>query len=226
MDYSPALPDYLRRLAMALSVFLVATAATANPARNFERSWEMCRRHTAAQERADAIPTDLLTAISLAESGRWDDMNRETIAWPWTITARGEGRFLDSKAAAVAAVRRLRRDGFTNIDVGCMQVNLHYHGDAFAGLEEALDPAANIAYAAEFLTNLHGETGSWRRAAAHYHSRTPERGQAYEAKVVRLWKATRDRAEDAADDVTPASRDAALPIRAANETKGLSLCIR
>ena len=37
-------------------------------------------------------------------------------------------------AAAIAAVTRLRARGIRNIDVGCMQVNLHYHGQHFETL--------------------------------------------------------------------------------------------
>src|SRR3546814_15246449 len=68
--------------------------------------------------------------------------------------AEGRGRFLPSKAAAIEEVRRLQARGIRNIDVGCLQVNLHYHPDAFASLETAFDPEANAAYAADFLVRL------------------------------------------------------------------------
>ncbi|MEY8882549.1 hypothetical protein [Donghicola sp. XS_ASV15] len=44
--------------------------------------------------------------------------------------------------------------GTTSIDVGCMQVNYRWHGEGFSSLEDMFDPAANTAYAAEFLTRL------------------------------------------------------------------------
>ena len=68
-----------------------------------------------------------------------------------------------------------------------MQVNLGYHGHEFASLEDALEPASNVAYAARFLKRLRDETRSWARATARYHSRDPDRGQAYRDKVFRLW---------------------------------------
>jgi hypothetical protein len=101
--------------------------------------------------------------------------------------AEGDGRFLASKAEAIAVVRALQARGVTNIDVGCMQINLQHHPDAFASLEEAFDPAANTAYAARFLKSLWEAAGSWPLAAAHYHSRTPERANAYSEKIRRLW---------------------------------------
>ncbi|MDZ7712446.1 MAG: hypothetical protein U5L06_04740 [Rhodovibrio sp.] len=71
--------------------------------------------------------------------------------------AEGRGRYLPSKAAAIAEVRDLQARGVSNIDVGCMQVNLHWHGDAFESLEQAFDPAYNVAYAAAFLLDLAGQ---------------------------------------------------------------------
>ena len=52
---------------------------------------------------------------------------------------------------------------------------------------------SNVAYAARFLKRLHEETSSWARATAHYHSRDPDRGQAYRDKVFRLWDGLLDR---------------------------------
>ena len=46
---------------------------------------------------------------------------------------------------------------------------------------------SNVAYAARFLKRLRDETESWSRATAHYHSRDPDRGEAYRDKVFRLW---------------------------------------
>ena len=42
-----------------------------------------------------------------------------------------------------------RAQGARSIDVGCMQVNLLHHADAFASLEQAFDPVANARYAAD-----------------------------------------------------------------------------
>ena len=54
--------------------------------------------------------------------------------------AEGRGRYLPSKEAAIAEVQALKAKGITNIDVGCMQVNLYYHGSNFDDLNEAFDP--------------------------------------------------------------------------------------
>jgi hypothetical protein len=64
-----------------------------------------------------------------------------------------------------------------------MQVNLMYHPEAFASLEQAFDPVANATYAAGFLQRLFAQTGSWPAATAAYHSAVPELGQPYQRKV-------------------------------------------
>jgi len=90
----------------------------------------------------------------------------------------------ESLAEAEAATRVLQGRGVTSIDVGCFQINLHYHPAAFTGLDEAFDPQANAAYAARFLSELRTRTGSWEGAVAAYHSTTPERGGPYRDRVL------------------------------------------
>ncbi len=136
---------------------------------------------------ADGLPAGLLQAISVAESGRWDPSLGASFAWPWTVTSGGKGKFFPTKSAAIAHVRQLKRDGVRNIDVGCMQINLMYHPDAFADLEVALDPAANARYAARLMVTLKQKTQSWQGAIGRYHSATPARAGPYLSKVTRLW---------------------------------------
>ncbi len=66
---------------------------------------------------------------------------------------------------AVAAVRAMQARGIQSIDVGCGQINLMHHPDAFASLEQAFDPQANAVYAARFLKELFAQTGDWNKAA-------------------------------------------------------------
>jgi hypothetical protein len=210
--------------ASLLAVALIAAnpaPAGATQAPETGRFRHVCATAVAAAERRHAIPAKLLAAISHAESGRWDEEGQATIAWPWTVTAEGTGHFLPSRAAAIAKVKTLRARGISNIDVGCMQVNLHYHPDAFDDLEAAFDPAVNAAYAGRFLAGLKRETGSWNAAAARYHSATKKYARPYLAKVMRLWQAARsDRTTttDAADHAAEA--DATATARAAENDVG------
>lgn len=156
--------------------------------------WQICAFFTAQVEAGEGLPQHLLAAISKVESGRWNPSQEAVSAWPWTVTAGGEGRFFPTKAAAIAEVRALRAEGRRNIDVGCMQVNLLHHPEAFADLEEAFDPAQNIDYAARLLLRLRQEARSWTKAIAFYHSRTPKFNGPYRLKVFRAWREERHRA--------------------------------
>ena len=151
-------------------------------------------------ERALRLPPRLLDAISLVETGRWDAERRASFAWPWTVYAEGKGRYRPTqaaaKAAAIAAVRRLQARGVRNIDVGCMQINLHYHGDASANLEQMFDPGRSVVYAARMLKQLRRVKRSWSRAVAIYHSSTRALGRPYWKKVYAMWHRERRRAWD------------------------------
>ncbi|MDP4796454.1 MAG: hypothetical protein NWR87_06035 [Rhodospirillales bacterium] len=169
----------------ALSANLISDADEA-------RSFAICERATARWERISDVPPKLLHAISLAESGRWSKQQRELRAWPWTVTSGGPGTYFATKAEALAEVQRLQDKGVQNIDVGCMQVNLHYHGENFNSAAEAMDPDINVAYAAKFLTRLRQDAESWGEAAGYYHSMTPERTAYYRGKVEKFWSELTD----------------------------------
>jgi len=150
-------------------------------------SKDLCAEIIARAEHRHGIPARLLRAISLAETGRLNPRTKAMIAWPWAVNAGGKGYFFQTKAKAIAAVRRLRAKGARNIDVGCMQVNLMHHPKAFGTLKAAFDPARNVAYAAKFLKDLHARTGSWIDAVAAYHSRLAHQGNPYMLRVLRIW---------------------------------------
>ena len=146
----------------------------------------LCRAAILAAERASGVPDRLMQAVGIIESGRRDAQG-QVAPWPWTINVEGQGFTFESKAEAIAAVNAHRARGARSIDVGCMQVNLLHHGQAFASLDEAFDPAANARYAARFLLQLLAQTGSWPRAVAGYHSLTPDLGEPYARKVLAQW---------------------------------------
>jgi hypothetical protein len=161
---------------------------------------QTCVKAARAAEREHGIAPHLLSAISLVETGRWSRGLKASLAWPWTVMAEGKGRYLPTKAAAIAEVRKLKARGITNIDVGCFQVNLHYHGDAFDGLEQAFDPDENAAYAATFLADLKRRSGTWKLAVGRYHSWDDVRGPAYREKVYGLWYSQREHLAASASD--------------------------
>ena len=143
-----------------------------------------CDQAIAAATLRHHLPQGVLRAIAETESGRYDPRTGTRGPWPWTVTAQGTGRFFATRDDAVAYVRDLWLGGVTSIDVGCLQVNLHYHPTAFATLEQAFDPATNADYAAAFLVTLHGSGPDWSGAIAEYHSSDPVEGGGYLQRVM------------------------------------------
>ena len=163
---------------------------------------KLCTRHLPHYEREYAIPTHLLSAIATTESGRYHEGLKMKLPWPWAINAGGKGYFFDTKEDAMAAVRKLHKHGVQSIDVGCMQVNIYQHPEAFSSLSEAFEPKTNIAYAAGFLRDLHAESGTWKKAAADYHSRTPSLGREYVSQVYESWYTIIDRLRAARSELS------------------------
>ncbi len=178
------------RLITFAGLALLATAVCAAPVRaqDPEVSVEMqCLRYLQSYERGYNIPTGLLTAISLAEAGRRLGEGQPLVAWPWTINVAGQGRFFETKEQAVTETRKLLDAGQKSIDIGCMQINLRYHPNAFRNMDDAFDPALNVAYGAQFLNSLHQVQGSWSKAVERYHSSEDGRRDEYRDRVLALW---------------------------------------
>ena len=132
------------------------------------------------------IPRDTLYSISLQETGKIHSDKKVKIAWPWTVNVEGKGYYFDTKKEAMLFVRDEMRSGKESIDVGCMQVNLKHHPEAFHSLDQAFDPRSNIASGAKFLLSKYEQLGSWNKAIAHYHSATPHLGEKYKDSVVKI----------------------------------------
>lgn len=189
----------MSRCLAALLLLCLSWVLPAAPGRAQSQAGMLCQAAIAAAERGSGVPDQLLDAISRVESGRYDAAAGTVRGWPWTINAEGRGHFYASKDEAVAAARAFQAAGIRSIDVGCLQINLMFHPDGFASLEEAFDPSSNARYAARFLTDLFHQTGSWPHAAAAYHSQTPDLGSDYQRKVLEAWADPIDRPSDAAN---------------------------
>ena len=171
-----------------LFVFLVLTSFNSTAETINREAANLCASAIYPVETQLGLPKNVLKAISLKETGRWDNQNKQSLSWPWTVTSRGKGVYHKTKREAIRAVRELQQQGIKNIDVGCMQINLFYHPHAFENLQEAFNPRLNVNYAGNFLTQLFEDHGSWQRAIEHYHSNDKQRGQRYRLAVEKLRK--------------------------------------
>jgi hypothetical protein len=160
---------------LILSALTVSSVQPAYADRMLEMS-SMCSKHFARAEREHGIPKHLLAAVSLQETGRYNKSKRSMVPWPWAVNVEGKGYYFDTMHEAVTFVKRQKMKGKTSIDVGCMQVNLHHHPDAFVSVSES------------FLKENFREARSWRNAVAWYHSRNSRHGTPYYAKVRERWR--------------------------------------
>ncbi len=150
---------------------------------------EVCTAAAQQFEKKYQIKKHLLSTITNVESGRWNQKRQRNMAWPWTVNAQGKGRYFETKREAIAAVKKLQAKGVKSIDVGCMQINLAYHPDAFDNLEEAFNPYKNMEYGAKFLKKLYAQKGNdWNKAATAYHSSLPRKAKKYAQRLSKAYQ--------------------------------------
>jgi soluble lytic murein transglycosylase-like protein len=123
-----------------------------------------CESHIIAAAARYEIPPAILYAVGLTETGRKGSL------YPYALNIEGRSVFPRSAAEALREFEKARREGKKLIDLGCMQINHHYHADQFRSPRDMLDPAKNVDYAARFLKRLRGEHQTWSMAVARYHA--------------------------------------------------------
>lgn len=161
-----------------------AAPALATEPPEVPRTTSLCESSILAAEHRYGTPPGLLMTIAKVESGRADEAGRLT-PWPWTIDVDGAGAMFPTKQAAVTAAEAAIIGGARFVDVGCMQVDLAMHPNAFRTLDQGFDPAINADYGARFLRALHDGPagGNWYIAVGLYHSATPDLAAEYRAAV-------------------------------------------
>ena len=135
------------------------------------------KRLIQATEEQYGIPSGLLEAIAFVESG----INNHV------INVAGKAVIATNNNEALKVISDARENGIRNIDVGVMQLNYRWHSNAFANIQEMLNPKRNIEYAAKFLLRLKKEHGTWYAAICNYHSSKPDHQIKYSYKVVMRW---------------------------------------
>jgi hypothetical protein len=126
------------------------------------------------------IPLNILYSVGLTETGGGGELS------PFDMNV--DGRSVHSATLAQAldryAVEVARGAKF--IDIGCMQINHHFHASRFRSLEDMFDPEHNVRYAASFLKTLRAEEGSWTMAVARYNAGpgNPRAQRAYVCAVI------------------------------------------
>jgi soluble lytic murein transglycosylase-like protein len=145
-----------RAIALATAFMFSAPVASAGES--------ACEREMARAAQKHGVPLGMLYAVGLTETGRGDSLR------PYALNIEGRAVYEISKQQALRQIEAARRAGVRLIDIGCMQINHHFHARNFASVEAMLDPAQNVDYAARFLNELRAREGSWTRAVARYHA--------------------------------------------------------
>lgn len=155
-----------------------------NKNNNVHYANNICLKAIKFYEEKYDIPNNLLYAITIVESGKWDKINKIYKPWPWTLNVNGKPYFFANKYEAEMFMQKQLNAGVLNIDGGCGQVNWQYHGQHFKkNPKYILNPVYNIAYSAYFLNKHYVEHGNWDIAIAYYHSKTSKLGKEYLKKV-------------------------------------------
>ncbi len=167
-DLAP-IPGKLLAAVFISSLLWVGQASASNP----------CEPEILRAADRYGVPVGILYAVGLTETGNKGSLQ------PNALNIEGKAVFPASRDAAVAAFEAARRDGKTLIDLGCMQINHHYHAEHFKSVEDMLDPRRNVDYAARFLARLHSRHETWSMAVARYHA-GPDNDPAQKRYVCRV----------------------------------------
>jgi soluble lytic murein transglycosylase-like protein len=150
----------MSRAACAI-LLAMAFMCSAGPARAGESA---CEREMARAAARHGVPLGMLYAVGLAETGRGETLQ------PYALNIEGRAVYANGREEALRLIASARSSGMRLIDIGCMQINHHFHARNFGSVEDMLDPAQNVDYAARFLNELKAREGSWTKAVARYHA--------------------------------------------------------
>jgi hypothetical protein len=157
-------------IAFALGFVVIFAIHSAAMAATMEDS---CVDHAIEAERTLDIPSGLLVAVALVESGM------DGSPQPFALSVNGRSIFARSSEDAA----RFLRGG--NVYVGCMQLSVLSHRSQFSPVQKMVEPRENVWYAGRMLARLHDELGSWGHAVARYNGGTMRSAQGY---VCRVWQ--------------------------------------
>lgn len=162
-DPKSMMESTLRRI-MTVVCLLPAVVSTSEAGKSRTPEIGICEAEMWRASQSFQVPLQVLYAVGLTETGRKGRLH------PYALNVEGEALFPTSRAEAMRLFEASRAKGAQLIDLGCMQVNHHYHGDQFNSPADMLDPRQNVTYAARFLKALRLREGSWSMAIARYHA--------------------------------------------------------
>jgi soluble lytic murein transglycosylase-like protein len=150
--------EIMGRALVLLTAIFISSSALATPGS------QVCEREMIRAARKYGVPLGMLYAVGLTETGRKGSLQ------PYALNVEGRAVYGGDKNDALREFARAKAAGAKLIDLGCMQINHHFHAEQFASPDEMLEPGRNVEYAARFLKQLREREGNWTMAVARYHA--------------------------------------------------------
>ena len=131
---------------------------------NLASAGASCENQIMAAAQKYGIPAGILYSVGLTETGRKGSLH------PNALNIEGKAIYAKSSRHALDIFHSARTKNKKLIDLGCMQINHHYHHREFNSVAEMLNPKKNVEYAAKFLSRLKKRHQTWTMAVARYHA--------------------------------------------------------
>jgi len=124
--------------------------------------WQIANRHQ--------LDPYILYAVALVESAKSSGSTHVT-PWPWSLNKSGKSIIPASQQEARILLNKTLAEGHRNIDVGLMQINLHWQGHRVDNPEQLLNPVINLQIGALVLAEaIHSVPNDLVLGIGRYHS--------------------------------------------------------
>jgi len=131
------------------------------------------------------VPSEVLYAIGLQESGTTLGGARGFAPWPWVLNVNDQGRYFRTREQAEAALAQEVARGNRRVAVGMLQVHLRWNGARVSDPLTLLDPSVNLRVAADVLADCGRRfADTFGKLACYYSGAVDAAGRGYASKVL------------------------------------------
>ncbi len=141
-----------------------------------------CTHHILHTEKALGIPSGMLLAVSIVETGVGGTPQ------PYAVHKKGRSYYAKNANHAKSLITYKNGSFMRNTSVGCMQLQTTYHRKKFKSFDEFISPEANVRYGGRYLKRHFKTYGNWSRAVKRYNGGKPARTRRYLCKVHNVLK--------------------------------------
>lgn len=156
----------------------LSTSASAFPGYQWEKT-----------ARSVGIDPLILYSVALAESATDRGLNM-TSPWPYAIRNGSSSIYAKTKSEAEKVLQKALQQGDEyKLDVGLMQINLHWHGKRVQSPKELLDPLTNLSVGSSILADaISSSPDDLELGIGRYHSWNEERARWYGQRVLSIYR--------------------------------------